>query len=101
MPKITFVVDDKEYCTDADVGDTLLAVAKKNNVPMFGGCDGACVCGTCHVTIDKNHMTQTGDIEYAEDDLLDCLPKRTENSRLACQVIVTDELDNAVVTVVR
>ncbi len=101
MPKITFIVDNKEYCVDAVVGDTLLVTAKKNNVPLFGGCDGACVCGTCHVLIDENHISKAGEIEYAEDDLLDCLPKREENSRLACQVIVTEDMDNAIVTVIR
>ena len=100
MIDITFVIDGQQYHVRAEIGDTLLDAAKKNNVPLFGGCDGACICGTCHVEIDNAHNI-ADEMEAAEEDLLDCLPQKTKNSRLACQVIVSEKINGAIITVVK
>lgn len=99
MPKITFKSNDFEITVDAVVGDTLLETAHKNNIELFGGCGGAGVCGTCHVLIDDGHLEKLNEKSDDEDDLLDVLQNGCGNSRLACQVVVSEDLDGMVVTI--
>jgi len=99
MPKIIFKSEDKEIVVDAVVGETLLETANKADVPLFGGCGGAGVCGTCHVFIDQAFLKKLNKPTLEELDLIDVLPNGNSNSRLACQVVVTEELDGMTVTI--
>ena len=99
MAKITFKIGVESTTVDAAIGETLLDVAKNNNIKLFGGCDGAGVCGTCHVFIDKDFIEKLNEASLEETDLLEILPNGKMNSRLACQVIVTEDLDGLVVTI--
>ncbi|MDR1289536.1 MAG: 2Fe-2S iron-sulfur cluster binding domain-containing protein [Holosporales bacterium] len=99
MPKIIFRTSGGEVEVDALVGDTLLEVAQKNGVSLFGGCSGAGVCGTCHVLIPPEFLQKLNEPSDHEADLLEVLPMSKENSRLACQVVVTDELDGLIVNI--
>lgn len=99
MPKIIFKSEDKEIVVDAVVGETLLETANKADVPLFGGCGGAGVCGTCHVFIDQAFLKKLNKSTLEELDLIDVLPNGNSNSRLACQVVVTEELDGMTVTI--
>jgi len=57
----------------------------------FGGilalCGGNCACGTCHVHVEPADLSRLPPIASNEHDLLDCVPNRTMNSRLACQIL--------------
>ncbi len=99
MAKITFKTAGTETTVDAAVGETLLETAKKNGVKLFGGCDGAGVCGTCHVYIDQDFIDKVNAASMDEEDLLEVLPNGKMNSRLACQVIVSENLDGLIVTI--
>lgn len=99
MPKIIFKSEDKEIIVDAVVGETLLETANKANVPLFGGCGGAGVCGTCHVFIDQAFLKKLNKPTLEELDLIDVLPNGNSNSRLACQIIITEELDGMTITI--
>ena len=99
MPKIIFKSEDKEIIVDAVVGETLLETANKANVPLFGGCGGAGVCGTCHVFIDQAFVKKLNKPTLEELDLIDVLPNGNSNSRLACQIIITEELDGMTITI--
>ncbi len=99
MPKITFKSQNNTQTVDAINGDTLLETAKKNNVPLYGGCDGAGICGSCHIFIDPDYIDKINEKSMEELDLLDILPNGCMQSRLACQVIVSDELDGMTVTI--
>ena len=99
MAKITFETGGQKITVDAINGDTLLEVAHKNDIELFGGCDGAGVCGTCHVFIDPDYIKKLNEQSMEEADLLEILPNGKVNSRLACQVIVTDDLDGMTVII--
>ena len=99
MVKITFIEFDKtEHTIDADEGMSLMEVALQNGVPgIDADCGGACACATCHVYIDKSWVEKTGEAEQMEQDMLDFAFDVTEQSRLSCQVKVTDDLDGIII----
>lgn len=99
MAKITFRSNGDDTVVDAQNGETLLEVAAKAGVELFGGCGGAGVCGSCHVYISSEHMSKLNDATFEEQDLLDALPNGKVNSRLACQVVISDECDGMVVEI--
>ncbi len=104
MIKITFIdPDGKKHETEAEEGMTLMEVALKNMVPgIEADCGGACACATCHVYVDadwvakKPQLTQRSE---TEEDMLDFAFDVRENSRLSCQIKVTDDMDGLIVHV--
>ncbi len=101
MPKITFIEHNgTEHQVDADVGLSVMRAAIDNLVPgIDADCGGECSCATCHVYVDPAWMDKVGKPEDREESMLDLNPEREENSRLSCQIPVTDELDGLKVTV--
>lgn len=99
MPKITYIEHDgTEHQVDAPTGTTVMNAALDNLVPgIDADCGGECSCATCHVMVDKAWMAKVGKPSEAEESMLDLNPERVENSRLSCQIPVTDELDGLVV----
>ncbi len=97
MAKIIFRSNGVDTAVDAKNGETLLEVATKAGVELFGGCGGAGVCGSCHVYISNEHLPKLNDATFEEQDLLEALPNGKVNSRLACQVVISDECDGMVV----
>ena len=100
MPKITFVdYQGKTSNIDANVGDSLMEAAVSNDVPgIDADCGGACACATCHVYISEDWMALVGKPEDLEAEMLDVAEEVKENSRLSCQVSVSEEMDGLVVT---
>ena len=84
--------DGKEILVTGELGETLLAVAHKNNVPLEGACGGSLACSTCHVIMDEETYVEVNKIRCMseqEEDLLDCVgTDLTKTSRLGCQVLV-------------
>ena len=101
MPKITYIASDgTAFDVDAAVGTTVMENAIKNAVPgIEAECGGACACATCHVYVDEAWTDRTGTAEAMEEDMLDFAYDLQPNSRLSCQIKVTDELDGLVVKV--
>ena len=101
MPKITFVGSDgTSVDVEAKTGYSLMEVAVDNGIAgMVAECGGACACATCHAYIDPERLAQLPAMEDMEDAMLDSAMDRRENSRLSCQIDVTEELDGLVVTV--
>jgi 2Fe-2S ferredoxin len=62
-------------------------------------CGGSCACATCHVYIDDKFKERLPPMSAAENDLLDASDSRRANSRLSCQIILTEELDGLEVEV--
>ena len=58
-----------------------------------------CSCGTCHVYVESEWEGLLPEPEYEEADLLEFIEGRESNSRLSCQLVMTDELDGMVVRV--
>ena len=99
MPKITYIEHDgTTHEVDASVGTTVMNAALDNLVPgIDADCGGECSCATCHVMVDEAWMATVGGPSETEESMLDLNPERQSNSRLSCQIEVTDALDGLVV----
>ena len=99
MPKITYIEHSgKEHAIDAPVGQTVMEAAVKNGVPgIDADCGGACACATCHVYIDPAWTEKAGKPSSMEQSMLDFANDLQDNSRLSCQIRVTEALDGLVV----
>lgn len=102
MASISFTSPDGSSTTiDAPNGEKVMKVAKQNGVPgIVGACGGNLQCATCHVLVDEGHMDKVGMPGDSEDlKLEETAYPRQENSRLCCQIIVSDEIDKLALTV--
>lgn len=99
MAKITYIgFGGAEHTIDVAPGQSLMEGAVKNNVPgIDADCGGACACATCHVYVDEAWLPKTGDKSAMEESMLDFAENVAPNSRLSCQINVTDALDGLVV----
>lgn len=93
MIEVTFIKGDKEFNVSGNAGDTLYDVAQNNGVPMEAGCNGNLACGQCHITIEKEWFDKLPPASEREKDVLDFVFDLQEYSRLACQVVLTEELN--------
>ena len=101
MPKVIFrAAGGEDTAVEASSGLTLMEVAVDNNIPgMVAECGGACACATCHVYLDEAWLPKVPAVEDMEDAMLDAAMDRRPNSRLSCQVELSDDLDGIVVQV--
>jgi ferredoxin, 2Fe-2S len=101
MVKITYIQDNGASQTvEAQAGMTVMEAAVKNMVPgIDADCGGACACATCHVFVEPEWLDRTGSRSDMEEDMLDFAFDVRDNSRLSCQIKVTDQLDGLVVRV--
>ena len=84
---------------DAKVGETVMETAIKNGIPgIDADCGGACACATCHVYVDAAFMEKVGKPEDMEQSMLDFAENVAENSRLSCQIQVSDDLEGLTIT---
>ena len=99
MPKITYKTnDDKTYSIDVQNGLTVMEGAVQNDIPgIDADCGGGMSCATCHVYVDENWLDKLPQKEDGEEDMLDMAFEPKKNSRLSCQLIVSDELDGLIV----
>ncbi len=99
MPKITYVeFNGKEHPIEVKAGLTVMEGAVKHNVPgIDADCGGACACATCHVYVDAAWTDKVGSPTAMEESMLDFAENVEPNSRLSCQIKVTDALDGLVV----
>lgn len=82
---------DKEV--EAAPGQRLLDVAWAERQPLEGACEGVMACSTCHVIVDSDDFEKLPPASEEEEDLLDLAAHATRTSRLACQIILTADLD--------
>tara|TARA_Y100000389_G_C17284829_1_gene424881 strand:- start:268 stop:648 length:381 start_codon:yes stop_codon:yes gene_type:complete len=90
---VTFMENNKKIKCIGNIGDSLLLIAKENNVSLEGTCGGSQACSTCHVYVDKEYVKKLEEIKEDEEDLLDMVDDYRENSRLACAIKVNEEMD--------
>ena len=100
MPKITYIDSSGNQKTiDVANGLTVMEGAVQNNLPgIDADCGGGMACATCHVYVKEDWFNKLNKIEDAEQDMIDMAFEPKKNSRLSCQLIVSDELDGIVVT---
>lgn len=83
---------DKEV--DAQAGQRLLDVAWAAREPLEGACEGVMACSTCHVIVDAADVAKLPPPSEEEEDLLDLAAHAVRTSRLACQIILADEMES-------
>jgi ferredoxin len=88
---------DKEV--DAAPGQRLLDVAWAAREPLEGACEGVMACSTCHVIVDAEDFENLPEASEEEEDLLDLAAHATRTSRLACQIMLTEEMETLSVRV--
>ena len=100
MPKIT-VMEQKGLSKIIEIenGLTVMEGAVQNNVPgIDADCGGGMACATCHVYVEDSWFNKIEKAEDAEQDMIDMAYKPQKNSRLSCQIVVSDEIDGLTVT---
>jgi len=99
MPKVTYVdFNGGETTVDVPVGNSVMQGAMDNMVDgVLAECGGACACATCHVIVDDAWADKAGEASSTETEMLDFVDAAEDNSRLSCQIKVTDEMDGLVV----
>jgi 2Fe-2S ferredoxin len=100
MPKITYIAHDgTERTVEARIGESVMETAIKNSVPgIDADCGGACACATCHVYVNEAFLDKAGEQQEMEKSMLDFAENVRSNSRLSCQIKVTEALDGLRVT---
>ena len=99
MPKITYVEQNgKKHEIELPEGISAMQGAVSNNIPgIDGDCGGECACGTCHVYVDTSWLDKLDAIGDAEASMLSFADATQPNSRLACQIKMSGELDGLIV----
>jgi 2Fe-2S ferredoxin len=95
---IFIAADGAHHEVNAALGDTLLEVARENDIDIEGACDGSMACSTCHIIVDKKWYPELQEPSEDEEDMLDLAFGLTRTSRLGCQIEMTEELDGLVVS---
>ena len=100
MPKIIYKDKDGNSKTiEVENGLSVMEGAIQNDIPgIDADCGGAMACATCHVYVEENWFNKLTKAEDAEVDMIDMAYEPKKNSRLSCQIIVSDELDGIEVT---
>ncbi|MFK7957540.1 MAG: 2Fe-2S iron-sulfur cluster-binding protein [Lysobacterales bacterium] len=95
MPTVIYIdANDDRHEEEVQVGFTLMDGAFNRQIPgMVAECGGAAACGTCHCFVDEAWTNRLPPVEDLEDSMLYLVSNRRDNSRLACQVYMTQELD--------
>src|SRR5437762_14350739 len=101
MAKLTFIQKDgTRQEVEGQNGMTVMEAAVKNMVPgIDADCGGACACATCHVYVEPDWVERVGRRKEMGEDMLDFAFDVRENSRLSCQIKITDALDGLTVKV--
>lgn len=99
MPLIKFIEHDgTAHDIQANNGDSIMITAINNLVPgIDADCGGECSCATCHVIVDSAWTEKVGTQSENENAMLDLNPDREVNSRLSCQIEVSDDLDGIII----
>ena len=100
MPKITYIdTSGNQKTIEVEKGLSVMEGAIQNNVPgIDADCGGGMACATCHVYVKEEWFNKLPKAEDGEQDMIDMAFEPKKNSRLSCQLIVSDELDGLVVT---
>jgi len=102
MPRVVFIQPTGESQTvDVASGSSLMTAAVKHGVEgIIGECGGVCMCATCHIYVREDFLGKLPPIKDTEEAVLEVTnAERLPNSRLSCQIKMTEELDGLTVTI--
>jgi 2Fe-2S ferredoxin len=99
MAKIKYIEHSgKEHVVDVKSGMTVMEGAVKNLIPgIDADCGGACACATCHVYVESTWLPKIEPMQEMEKTMLDFAEGVEPNSRLSCQIKVSDALEGMTV----
>ena len=99
MPVVKFIeFDGTEHEVDADNGASVMEVAMKYDIPgIDADCGGGAVCGTCHCFVEEAAGPLPA-MDPQEEAMLGLRPDRESNSRLSCQLTVSDTIGDLTVS---
>ena len=99
MPKITYIEHSgKTHTIEIANGLSVMEGAVQNNIPgIDADCGGSMACATCHVYVKEEWFNKLPKKEDGEEDMLDMAFEPKKNSRLSCQLMVTDQIEGLVV----
>jgi|TARA_B100001540_G_C15345095_1_gene434236 2Fe-2S ferredoxin len=99
MAKITYIEHNgKSHTVDVQNGLTVMEGAVQNDIPgIDADCGGSMACATCHVYVKDDWFNKVPPKQDGEEDMLDQAFEPKKNSRLSCQMIISDELDGLIV----
>ena len=100
MPKITYIdYQGNSKTVEVENGLSVMEGAVQNEITgIDADCGGSMACATCHVYVEEKWLNKIPKAEEAEVDMIDMAYEPKKNSRLSCQIIVSDELDGLKVT---
>jgi 2Fe-2S ferredoxin len=79
---------------EAKAGTSIMEAAVQNMIPEIDAdCGGACACATCHVYVDDAWLGKLKEKDDMEESMLDFAENVQDNSRLCCQILMSDDLD--------
>ncbi|MBL0918541.1 MAG: 2Fe-2S iron-sulfur cluster binding domain-containing protein [Hydrogenophaga sp.] len=100
MTRIYFIQPDgQQQAVEATAGQSVMQAAMAAAVPgIVADCGGACTCATCHGYVDEQWVARVpaatpDELDMIDAGCLDALP----NSRLTCQIRLSDALDGLVI----
>lgn len=98
MPKAVFIeANGGEYEVEVNVGQSLMEAATDNMIDgVVGECGGVSSCATCHVYVDEAWFDKLPPADDLEESMIDVARDPMDNSRLSCQIKMTDELDGII-----
>ena len=101
MAKITYKdLEGNSKTIEVENGLSVMEGAIQNNIPgIDADCGGSMACATCHVYVQDDWYNKLSAKEDGEEDMLDMAFEPKKNSRLSCQLIVSDDLDGLVVNI--
>ncbi|MDE1466309.1 2Fe-2S iron-sulfur cluster-binding protein [Aurantiacibacter sp. D1-12] len=98
--KVTFLTRDGDKIeAEASDGDRLLEVGQAVGMPLEGTCEGQMACSTCHVIVAREWFGRLPEAVEEEEDMLDLASDVQATSRLACQIVLVEELDGLTVQI--
>ena len=100
MTKVTYQdLKGNSKTIEIENGLSVMEGAIQNEIPgIDADCGGAMACATCHVYVKDEWLDKIPKAEDAEIDMIDMAYEPKKNSRLSCQIIVSDELNGIEVT---
>ena len=100
MAKIKYIdFQGNSKIIEVENGLTVMEGAIQNNIPgIDADCGGSMACATCHVYVEEKWFNKISKAEDAEVDMIDMAHEPKKNSRLSCQLIISDELDGLTVS---
>lgn len=96
MPTVVYTdPSGAEHAVSETVGKSVMESAVSHGVPgVVGQCGGSLACASCHVYVEERWISRTGEVSDMEDDMLDgALAERLPESRLSCQIRLSEDLD--------